>query len=267
MTSKNWRDDSEFEYDNESISFLETLWGEGYLSPGGPEEVRAVLEGIDLSGRTVLDVGAGAGGITFALASDYGAGRVVGIDVEAPVLDKARERAEARGLADRVTFVQVEPGPLPFPDESFDIVFSKDSMIHIPDKETLFADIMRVLVPGGWLVASDWMIAHDDEPSPEMKHYIEQEGLSFAMASPARYRRALEGAGFTDVRLRNRNPWYREVARNELAALEGDLHEHAVAAAGREVVDHNIGTWRAMLTVLDSGEHCPHHLRGRKPAA
>lgn len=256
---------TEAEYDDEHIRFLETLWGEGYLSPGGADEVRAVLEGCDLTGCTVLDIGCGSGGITLELARNYGAAHVVGIDIEAPVLEQAQRRATEQGLADRIEFVRVEPGPLPFGDAEFDVVFSKDSMIHIPDKETLFADIMRLLRPDGWLVASDWMIAHDDTPSVAMKQYLELEGLSFAMASPERYRRALEGAGFRDVALRNRNPWYREVARKELAALEGDLYEKAVTAAGQGIVDENISTWRAMLTVLDSGEHCPHHLRGRKP--
>lgn len=255
----------EVEYTDNLIDFLETLWGEGYLSPGGADEVRAVLDGFELDGRSVLDIGCGSGGITLALAADHDAAHVTGIDVEKPVLAKARERAAARGLSDRVEFVQVEPGPLPFPDGSFDVVFSKDAMIHIADKEALFADIMRVLKPGGWLIASDWLIAHDDEPSPEMKHYIGLEGLSFGMASPERYRRALQQAGFTDIELRNRNPWYLEVARGELAALEGELYDKAVAAAGRDTVDHNIQTWRAMLTVLETGEHCPHHLRGRKP--
>ncbi|MDZ7841856.1 MAG: methyltransferase domain-containing protein [Gammaproteobacteria bacterium] len=265
MSSDNRSRAHDAEYDEQSISFLETLWGEGYLSPGGPEEIRAVLDGTDLRGLKVLDIGCGSGGITLSLAEDYGATRVTGLDVEAPVLARARRRAVERGLDDRVDFIQVEPGPLPFPADSFDVVFSKDSIIHIPDKEALFADVMRILVPGGRLLASDWMIAHDDEPSPEMKRYIEQEGLSFAMASPDRYRRALEAAGFTDVELHNRNPWYVDVARGELAALQGDLYEKAAAAAGREIVDHNIDTWRAMLTVLETGEHCPHHLRGRKP--
>lgn len=259
-------DEPEAEYAEESIAFLETLWGEGYLSPGGPQEVRAVLDGIDLEGRTVLDLGCGCGGIALSLAEDYGAARVVGVDVEAPVLEKARQRAGERGLDDRVEFLRVEPGPLPFPDGSFDVFFSKDSMIHIPDKEALFADAFRLLVPGGWLAASDWLIAHDEEPSPAMRRYLDLEGLSFNMASPARYRKALEGAGFTDVELRNRNPWYAETARAELAAMEGSLYEKAAASAGRDVVDHNIQTWTAMLEVLETGEHCPHHLRGRRPA-
>ena len=242
------------------------LWGEGYLSPGGAEEVDAVLEGSDLAGCTVLDIGCGAGGISLGLARDHGAGRVVGVDVEAPVLAHARRRASQAGMTDRLEFVQVEPGPLPFEAGTFDLVFSKDAIIHIPDKEALFSDILRVLRPGGRLAAGDWLIAHDDAPSSAMQQYLALEDLDFAMASPDRYRRALAAAGFSGIELRNRNPWYREVARRELAALEGDLHERAVEAGGQALVDRNIVTWRAMLTVLDSGEHCPHHLRARKPA-
>jgi hypothetical protein len=63
-------------YDDAMVAFLETLWGEGYLSPGGPEEVARVLRGLDLSGLAVLDIGCGSGGITVSLARDHGAGRV-----------------------------------------------------------------------------------------------------------------------------------------------------------------------------------------------
>lgn len=255
----------EDEYSDALIDFLEVVWGEGYLSPGGAEEVARILEGADLEGLEVLDIGCGSGGIALELVERYGAGKVTGIDIEGPVLKRARERAEARGLSGRVEFLQVEPGPLPFPDSSFDVVFSKDSMIHIPDKEALFADVFRILRPGGWFVASDWLISHDGEPSPEMKEYLKMEGLSFGMASPERYAKALEAAGFTEVALKNRNPWYREVAKRERAAIAGELYEAACEAAGKETVDHNVGTWTAMLVVLESGEHCPHHLRARKP--
>ncbi|RMD88595.1 MAG: methyltransferase domain-containing protein, partial [Alphaproteobacteria bacterium] len=69
-------------YDERHLALLEALWGEGYLSPGGPEEVARILDGVALAGREVLDIGCGAGGITVALAADFGAARVVGIDVE-----------------------------------------------------------------------------------------------------------------------------------------------------------------------------------------
>jgi 2-polyprenyl-3-methyl-5-hydroxy-6-metoxy-1,4-benzoquinol methylase len=130
-------------YGNRIITFLEAMWGEGFLSPGGPDEVARVLDGIDLRGKRVLDIGCGAGGITAMLAYAYGASEVVGIDVEAPVCVAARALAKRKGVAGRVTIRQVTPGPFPFPDNSFDVVFSKDSIVHIADKEVLGSDVFR----------------------------------------------------------------------------------------------------------------------------
>ena len=251
-------------YDEQSIAFLAHLWGEGFMSPGGREEVARVVEGLDLAGATVLDIGTGAGGPTVSLVRDHGAGRVIGIDVEEPGRAAAEALAIRSGVADRVEVRLVEPGPFPFPDESFDVVFSKDSIIHIENKEALAAEAHRILRPGGWFAASDWLIAHDGEPSPEMHEYLRREDLDFGMASPGRYRRALEGAGFVDVVLVDRNPWYREVARGELARLCGPEREVFEAVASADEIAEQIGIWTAMLVVLDTGEHCPHHFRARK---
>ena len=252
-------------YDEGVIEFFAELWGDGYMSPGGPEEVARVLEGIDLAGKTVLDIGSGAGGITVDLVRRHGAGRVIGIDVERDVCAAARKRVGAAGLTDRIEIIQVAPGPFPIPDAGVGIVFSRDSIIHIPDKEWLAAEAFRVLRPGGWFVASDWLISHDGEPSPEMAHYIEMEDLGFAMASPDRYRKALEAAGFVDVKLVNRNLWYREEARAEIARLTGPNRAAFEQILGAEAVESQITTWKTMLPLVDSGEHCPHFFRGRKP--
>ena len=103
-----------------------------------------------------------------------------------------RAKVERAGLADRVEIRRVEPGPMPLPDASVDIVFSKDSIVHIPDKEALAADAFRVLRPGGWFLASDWLISHDGEPSPEMAEYIAKgrpgfrDGLAGALPAGSR---------------------------------------------------------------------------------
>jgi phosphoethanolamine N-methyltransferase len=75
----------------------------------------------------------------------------------------------------------------------------------------------------------------------------------------------MERAGFEDVQIIDRNAWCREVAREELARLDGPLYPTVAAAVGSSYVDKNIRTWKAMQKVLDSGEHRPTHLRGRKP--
>jgi phosphoethanolamine N-methyltransferase len=256
---------TEPEYDDTAIRFLEALWGKGYLSPGGPAEVDRVVADLDFTSCDVLDIGCGTGGITLYLAANHPLKNITGFDVEKPVIEVARKRASDAGLADRADFVQGPPGPLPFADDSMDIVFSKDALIHVHDKEAMFADIFRILRPGGKFAASDWLTNHDGEPSPAMKTYLTAEGLSFGMASSSRYESAMKNAGFVNVSSVNRNPWYREVARGELERLKGPLYASVCHAVGEDYVNKNIKTWNAMQAVLDSGEHCPTHLFGSKP--
>ncbi len=257
---------SEELYHDKMIGMLERVWGDGWLSPGGPEEIGGLLEGIDLRDKAVLDIGCGVGGIDVLLVEKHGAAYVTGIDVEDTVLAHARAHAAKAGLSEKIGVLKVVPGPLPFPPQAFDVVFSKDSIVHIPDKHTLMRDVFRVLKPGGWFVASDWLIGHDNEPSAAMKAYIESEGLDFGMASPSRYADAMHKAGFGNIETRSRNAWYCEAAEQEIQAMKGPLYANAATELGQEFVDHNIQIWANMLTVLKSGEHCPTHLRAQKPA-
>jgi SAM-dependent methyltransferase len=252
-------------YPDRMVTMLQAIWGHGFLSPGGADEVARIVGDADLTGCSVLDIGCGAGGIDLALVQAHGAGYVTGIDVEDTVLGHARTLIAGAGLTGRIGLVKVAPGPLPFPPKTFDVVFSKDSIVHIPDKTTLMAEVYRVLKPGGQFLASDWLIGHDTAPSPAMQAYMVAEDLDFGMASPARYQAALLGAGFADVQTISRNDWYQGVAQAELGRLRGDLGAEAAKAVGQDFVDRNIEIWERMIPVLESGEHCPTHLRGRKP--
>ena len=256
---------SDVHYPPRMIAMLQAIWGEGFLSPGGPAEVARVIGTHDLTGAAVLDIGCGAGGIDIALVQAHGAAYVTGLDVEDPVIDHARSLIAAAGLNARIGLVKVAPGPLPFPPGTFDVVFSKDSIVHIPDKTTLMAEVFRVLKPGGWFLASDWLIGTEGAPSPEMAAYIAAEGLDFGMASPARYRAAMQGAGFLHVETVSRNAWYRLTAREELARLHGAEGAAAAAIVGADFVAQNAAIWERMIPVLDTGEHCPTHLRAQKP--
>src|SRR5579859_556937 len=69
------------EYDEAMVAALELLWGEGFLSPGGPAEIAEILKGGSIAGKSVLDIGCGIGGIDLLLATQYNATRVIGIDI------------------------------------------------------------------------------------------------------------------------------------------------------------------------------------------
>ncbi|HEV2896701.1 MAG TPA: class I SAM-dependent methyltransferase [Pseudaminobacter sp.] len=74
-------------------------------------------------GQERFDIGCGSGGITLHLVEKHGADHATGFDVEKPVIEAARRRAEKPGLSERARFVRAAPGPLPFAGASFDVVF------------------------------------------------------------------------------------------------------------------------------------------------
>lgn len=260
--------DSEIqEYDDNLMALLEALWGEGFMSPGGTDEVDRYLHGIDLGGHSVLDIGCGLGGVDIHLLRQHGAARVTGIDIDAALIERCQLLAHKYQLDSKAHFTCVEPGPLPFEDASFDSVTSKDSIIHIADKHTLAADVFRVLKPGGWFVASDWLAGYEGQPSVEMQAYLEAEGLDFGLASAAAYEQALQQAGFVDVEIVDRNDWYRQEARVERDKLGGALSQDLVSRVGREFLEHEIDVWNKMIVAVDQGQLRPTHLRGRKPNA
>ena len=78
------------------MAVLEAVWGEGYLSPGGSDEIRMIVEGVALAGKAVLDLGCGTGGITRFLAETYRRAFIVGIDAEH---HRKRDRTRGRGRA------------------------------------------------------------------------------------------------------------------------------------------------------------------------
>ena len=170
-------------YSKALITALEFVWGEGFLSPGGPEEVQTLVENHDLHGSRILDFGCGLGGIDMQLVETCGAREIVGIDVVPDVIVLARALAEKKGLSDLVSFQLYTPGPLPFADSSFDVVFSKDAMVHVADKKSLYADVMRVLRPGGWLIASDWLWMPDATSNPLVKSWVKDNPLGFVFTT------------------------------------------------------------------------------------
>ena len=107
------------------------------------------------SGERVLDLGSGAGTDSLIAAQMVGeTGRVTGIDMTPEMLANARAAAIEIG-ATNVEFVEGEAEHLPFDDESFDIVISNGVIDLIPDKDGVFTELHRVLVPGGRLQIAD----------------------------------------------------------------------------------------------------------------
>jgi SAM-dependent methyltransferase len=126
----------------ESFAGVANPWSLGRIKPGS----------------AILDLGCGAGTDLLIAAQMTGSdGRVIGIDMTESMLERARASARAMDLAN----VQLHHGlieDLPLADESIDVVISNGVIDLVPDKEAVFAEIDRVLRPGGRLQLADVII-------------------------------------------------------------------------------------------------------------
>lgn len=252
------------EYHDAMVTLLEWLWGRDFLAPGGDGNVCKMVGGLVLDGQHVLDIGCGLGGPAFVLAQRFGA-RVTGIDLEKQLVARATIRSRELGLDDRATFRGVELGPLDFPDETFDVVFTSGALTQTEDKPGILAECLRVLKPRGVLTCYDWL-KRDAELSEDMRYFIRMEGLTYNLITLQELADCIEAAGFTDVRTEDASAWYRREARREYELLSGEGYSQVVELIGEADADHLVEDWRSMVVVCESGELRQGYTRARKPA-
>jgi SAM-dependent methyltransferase len=137
-------------YEQAAVDALPDRAVESFAGVGNPFSLRP----LEL-GERVVDVGSGAGFDSFIAAGQVGAsGWVVGIDMTPQMLQKSRATADALGL-DHVEFREGLAEALPVEDGWAAVVICNGVINLCADKQVVFADIHRVLKPGGWLQFAD----------------------------------------------------------------------------------------------------------------
>ncbi len=103
------------------------------------------------AGARVLDLATGTGDVAIAIAKAHPDARVVGLDPSARMLEVARRKVDAAGLADRVSLVEGAAEQLPLPDASFEAITMAFGIRNVPDRPRALAEAVRVLRPRGVL--------------------------------------------------------------------------------------------------------------------
>jgi phosphoethanolamine N-methyltransferase len=243
--------DNNGQYSRTGILRYEKIFGEHYISTGGhatTEDLCARLGSALKPGARVLDVGSGIGGAAFHLARTYGA-NVTGIDLAEEMDAIARERVVQLGLTDSVNFILGDVLETDFP-EPFDIIWSRDAFMHIPDKARLFARLNSLMAPGGRLVITDY--ARGKTPgSPEFERYIEKTGYS--VIEPEQYGERLRAAGFVNVNVDDATARFVEILRSEEKRLVTERADF-LAAFSEPDLDYLVARWNMKIGFCQAGD-------------
>lgn len=251
-------------YEKNFTDALQFIWGDGFLSPGGPEEIEVIFADTDIAGHRVLDIGSGLGGIDMLLVTRFQAGHVVGIDVEPDLVEQSIQLARRHGLSDQTEFHCVLPGALPFPDESFDSVFSKDAMVHVEDKLALYQEVRRVLRPGGIFRAGDWLWAKGAQTHPAVTAWLGGGPLHFAFTTPDAARDALHEAGLTKVEVTDRRSALQKSDSELISRLDGPDFELLKALVGEEEAVARRSAVHKRLAAIKQGQLISCHLKATR---
>jgi len=163
------------------------------------------------SGDIVLDCGFGFGDQDILWARARGPAKIIGLNITALQVERARQRVAEAGLEQRVDLREGSATRMPVADRSVDLVVALESAFHFDTREDFFHEAMRVLRPGGRLVTADILPM---APTGDRINRLRQRLSWWLIASrfnvPSAnaylsngYRRKLRRAGFADVAIRS----------------------------------------------------------------
>lgn len=233
---------------------------------GGDEEVARILQSVAVEGAMVLDVGCGMGGASITLARDHGVKQVTGIDLDAGLLDRARELVDRAGLQDCVDLVRVEPGPLPFEDASFDLVYLTAVSCHIQDLVPFLAEIGRVIRPGGRLVGGEWFIRQENQAYRRWDELLRERGLNFYFVTQSGFVEALEAADFVQVDFVDQSSRTAGLAAGYLERSQSELRESLLQRMGQAGFEAHLEWTRIRAEGLAQGGSGYGHFVATRPA-
>ncbi|MFC1963724.1 arsenite methyltransferase [Chloroflexota bacterium] len=167
------------------------------LGCGNPTAVASLKEG-----EVVLDLGSGAGFDCFLAADRVGVpGMVIGVDMTAEMIEKARDNARKGGYGN-VEFRLGEIENLPVADNTVDVVISNCVVNLSPDKKRVFEEVFRVLKPGGRVMVSDIALLKE-LPTALKGNMAAYVGCVAGATTREEYLATVSAAGFKDVEIVN----------------------------------------------------------------
>lgn len=258
ITLKNRNCSSEFldggQYSINGILRYEQIFGHTFVSTGGLETTQEFCSCLKLKpGMRVLDIGCGTGGSAFYLARKFGV-EVLGIDLSTNMLEIAnRHRNEMEDkVKNLVTFRKLDATVAFFPHNYFDLMYSRDAIMHIADKDLLYSKVYDWLKPGGQILVSEYIHGTNyPNHSREYLDYVKDRG--YQLATLKNYENVLRNSGFESVVAESKTDYFVQILKKEMAKFKTSKKDFIAQFSIKDYQDLMDG-WEIKVDRCNSGE-------------
>jgi 2-polyprenyl-3-methyl-5-hydroxy-6-metoxy-1,4-benzoquinol methylase len=156
------------------IEVVERLWGYGFHTPGGDDHIPTLIKPLALdSTMSVLEVGAGLGGVARLMATQSGAW-VTGLEADPQLAAAGMHRSIEKGMEKQAAIHVFDPERVTI-DKRYDVVFSKEALFRIKRKNELLEAAVAALKPNGQLLFTDYVLAHSASTGAEITAWRQGE--------------------------------------------------------------------------------------------
>lgn len=247
------------QYKTNGVLRYEKIFGPGFISTGGLETTEEFVGMLDLQvGDHVLDVGCGIGGSASYMVKNYHA-RVTGVDLSSNMIHLAQTRCA--DVTSELDFQLLDITKATFPENTFDVIYSRDTLLHIPEKAELFKKFLTWLKPGGKLMITDYCRG-SDSLSEDFVQYVAQRGYS--LVTREEYGSLCSGAGFAQVNAEDRSGQFLNILKKELSHAKA-IKEDFIAEFSLKDYTDIVDGWTSKIVRVENGDHVWMLLHASKP--
>eukprot|EP00095_Tigriopus_kingsejongensis_P010973 maker-scaffold270_size230592-snap-gene-1.19 protein:Tk10973 transcript:maker-scaffold270_size230592-snap-gene-1.19-mRNA-1 annotation:"hypothetical protein DAPPUDRAFT_58148" len=254
------------QYSKNGILRYERIFGHTFVSTGGLETTQEFTKRLNLQpGMRVLDIGCGTGGSAFFLARKFGV-HVLGVDLSNNMLSIAEEhrREMEPEVQERVTFKLLDATSASFPDGHFDLLYSRDAIMHIAEKEKLYSNVFRWLKPGGQVLVSEYIHGNNHPNHPqEYIDYIIDRG--YQLLTVKEYGDVLKKVGFVSVEASDVTDDFVEVLKKEMTHFRS-IKDDFIQDFSEKDYNDLMGGWEIKVVRCNAGDQSWGFFRATKPS-
>lgn len=214
----------------------------------------------------MLDIGCGIGGSAFYMAKTFGT-QVYGIDLSTNMINIANDLRleQSAGVQHSVQFYVEDATLMPYPGSFYDMVYSRDTILHIEDKKSLFAKFFQTLKPGGLVVISDY--CHGDKPQGHGQHFLDYvKSRGYHLHTVQEYGKILESVGFVDVQAVDLTTYFIEILNKEVNEFT-KVKEQILDEFSQKDFDYIVTGWTDKVKRCTDGDQAWGYFVARKPFA